>query len=90
MPVLLDSMQAAVIVRLSLSGALLPVCPFSILHYFWIIGSGTMRRIFSGVIGERGIEPGRAVLGGVAALSESTMLNSTSQLLRYGSEIQAR
>lgn len=49
-----------------------------------------MRRIFSGVIGERGIEPGRAVLGGVAALSESTMLNLTGQVLRYASESQAR
>jgi hypothetical protein len=36
---------------------------------------GTMRRIFSGVIGDRGIEPGRAVLGGVAALPESAMLD---------------
>lgn len=37
-----------------------------------------MRRIFSGVIGDRGIEPRRIVLGGVAALSESTMMNLVS------------
>lgn len=33
-----------------------------------------MRLIFSGVIGDRGMEPGRADLGGVAALSPSAML----------------
>lgn len=46
-----------------------------------------MRRIFSGVIGDRGIEPGRAVLGGVAALSESKMI-VTDQVLRYAGESQ--
>lgn len=47
-----------------------------------------MRRIFSGVIGDRGIEPGRAVLGGVAALSESTMIVA-DQVLRNAGESQA-
>jgi hypothetical protein len=41
---------------------------------------GTMRRIFSGVIGDRGIEPGRAVRGGVAALPESAMLGPADQV----------
>lgn len=49
-----------------------------------------MRRIFSGVIGDRGMEPGRAVLGGVPALSESTMLNLAGYVLSYVSESQAR
>lgn len=48
-----------------------------------------MRRIFSGVIGDRGIEPGRAVLGGVAALSESTMVVA-DQMLQHVGESQAR
>jgi hypothetical protein len=46
-----------------------------------------MRRIFSGVIGDRGMEPGRAVLGGVAALSESTMVVA-NQMLQYAGESQ--
>lgn len=46
-----------------------------------------MRRIFSGVIGDRGMEPGRAVLGGVAALSESTMIVA-NRMLQYSGESQ--
>lgn len=46
-----------------------------------------MRRIFSGVIGDRGMEPGRAVLGGVAALSESTMVVA-NQVFQYAGESQ--
>jgi hypothetical protein len=49
-----------------------------------------MRRIFSGVIGDRGIEPGRAVLGGVAALPESAMLDPAGQMLCNGSECRMR
>jgi hypothetical protein len=49
-----------------------------------------MRRIFSGVIGDRGIEPGRAVLGGVAALPESAMLAPAGQMLCNASEGRMR
>jgi hypothetical protein len=51
---------------------------------------GTMRRIFSGVIGDRGIEPGRAVRGGVAALPESAILDSAGQVLGNATECQTR
>jgi hypothetical protein len=47
-----------------------------------------MRRIFSGVIGDRGIEPGRAVRGGVAARPESAILDLAGQVLCNASECQ--
>lgn len=50
---------------------------------------GTMRRIFSGVIGDRGMEPGRAVLGGgVATLPESAIMNPAGQVSGNASECQ--
>jgi len=49
-----------------------------------------MRRIFSGVIGDRGIEPGRAVLGGVAALEASAILCSAAVSLGSATTVLAQ
>ena len=41
----------------------------------------TMRRTFSGVVGDRGIDPGRVVRGGVAALSDSAIITDAVDVM---------